>query len=172
MPKDKDEDFSEAGRASVQERRINVRGRGPGRKKAFVLGFVFNLTKTYVLLQLKERAWQRGMWNGIGGKIEVGEDATEAMSREFHEEVVTSVDIGLLSWRPGPILDFRNSDVEVHVFYTTFVDRIFPRLRSNTDEHVCVVSTDHLPERLVPHVAWLVPYLIECNDQVITIPCE
>ena len=41
-----------------------------------------------MLLICKQRpAFQKGLWNGVGGKIERGETPAEAMRREFAEEV-------------------------------------------------------------------------------------
>lgn len=56
-------------------------------KHRYVLGFMFNEAKTHVLLVKKNRpAWQAGLLNGIGSKIEPGEQPLEAMEREFQEE--------------------------------------------------------------------------------------
>lgn len=54
----------------------------------YVLGFLFDLKDDTVLLVRKNRpTWQEGLLNGIGGKIENGEEPLEAMIREFKEEV-------------------------------------------------------------------------------------
>ena len=59
--------------------------------KHYVLGLVFNGDHSKVLLIEKLRpAWMKGRWNGIGGKIEDGEDPNDAMRRECNEE--TGVD--------------------------------------------------------------------------------
>lgn len=51
----------------------------------YVVGIVYN--KENVLLISKKRpAWQVGMLNGIGGKIEPGENPLQAMIRECKEE--------------------------------------------------------------------------------------
>lgn len=53
----------------------------------YVLGFMFNLAESKVLLVWKNRpAWQAGKLNGVGGKIEEGETPIQAMNREFAEE--------------------------------------------------------------------------------------
>lgn len=59
----------------------------PQESKRYVLGFAFDeALRHVVLLQKAKPAWAAGMWNGLGGKIEPGEDAVGAMSREFREE--------------------------------------------------------------------------------------
>lgn len=63
-----------------------------------VLGFMFNGARDSVVLIRKERPeWQRGKFNGVGGKVEEGESYEDAMIREFHEEtgVLTTLD----DWR-------------------------------------------------------------------------
>ena len=52
-----------------------------------VLGFIFNVHMTHVVLMLKNRPeWQAGLYNGVGGHIEPGETPTIAMVRECREE--------------------------------------------------------------------------------------
>jgi len=67
----------------------------------YVLGFAFTpevgLYRRVALIEKKKPKWQEGRINGIGGKIEPGETAVQAMSREFYEE--TSVFLGVEHWR-------------------------------------------------------------------------
>lgn len=56
-------------------------------KTQYVVGFMFSTSYNMVLLVRKQRPdWQRGLLNGIGGHIEDGEDANNAMERECREE--------------------------------------------------------------------------------------
>lgn len=90
----------------------------------FVVGFAFTEDRERVLLVGKNRpAWQKGLLNGIGGKIEPGEDTGTpytAMRRECFEET------GLqLSWFHRGVMrggeNNRNHNdgnaFEVHIFY-------------------------------------------------------
>lgn len=53
----------------------------------YVLGFAFNTPMDYVvLIQKNKPAWQKGCFNGVGGKVEPGEMPSDAMAREFEEE--------------------------------------------------------------------------------------
>ena len=53
----------------------------------YVMGLVFNINHNKVLLIKKLKPnWMKGHWNGIGGHIEEGETAMEAMIRESEEE--------------------------------------------------------------------------------------
>jgi 8-oxo-dGTP diphosphatase len=53
----------------------------------YVVGFLFDPTLSRVVLIRKEKpAWQKGLLNGVGGKVELNESFEEAMAREFAEE--------------------------------------------------------------------------------------
>lgn len=55
--------------------------------KHFVVGFPILPDRTGLALILKNRPdWQRGKYNGIGGKVEWGETTAQAMDREATEE--------------------------------------------------------------------------------------
>ncbi len=56
-------------------------------EQKYVVGFMFDESMSNVALIRKNKpAWQAGLLNGIGGKIEAGETAEQAMTREFYEE--------------------------------------------------------------------------------------
>ncbi|MES2287295.1 MAG: NUDIX domain-containing protein [Bacteroidota bacterium] len=57
-------------------------------KKMYVLGFAFSEDKSHVVLIKKLRPeWQKGSFNGVGGKVEKSDkDIYLAMTREFEEE--------------------------------------------------------------------------------------
>ena len=82
----------------------------------FVVGFAFNEKATGILLVKKLRPkWQRGLLNGIGGKIEKDESPLDAMRRECKEETGLS-----LNWIHRGIMKDRNNDnhkFECHMFY-------------------------------------------------------
>ncbi|HMN61034.1 MAG TPA: 8-oxo-dGTP diphosphatase [Anaerolinea sp.] len=55
-----------------------------------------------ILMLLRRRPPNQGLWNGIGGRIEPGEDAVTGMLREIREETAYEVGqvhfAGLLTW--------------------------------------------------------------------------
>jgi len=56
-------------------------------RKEYVVGFMMDpLLRHVVLIRKINPEWQRGLLNGVGGKVEPGEDALAAMHREFKEE--------------------------------------------------------------------------------------
>lgn len=53
----------------------------------YVVGYMLRPSREEVLLLCKQHPeYQKGKWNGVGGKIEAGESSIAAMVREFHEE--------------------------------------------------------------------------------------
>jgi 8-oxo-dGTP diphosphatase len=99
----------------------------------YVLGFVFSPYFKDVLLIRKQRpAWQKGLFNGIGGHMKEGETECEAMTREFYEET------GLLIY-PRCWIKFgtmKGSKWLVHCF-TTKATILFAKTKN--DEEVIVV---------------------------------
>lgn len=56
-------------------------------QKRYVVGFLLKDNDTQIALIRKQfPEWQRGKWNGIGGKIDGLETPYQAMVREFEEE--------------------------------------------------------------------------------------
>ncbi|TBU31445.1 NUDIX hydrolase domain-like protein [Dichomitus squalens] len=53
--------------------------------KAYTNAFVI-VDDTKVLLGLKKRGFGRGLWNGFGGKVDLGETPLQAAVRELEEE--------------------------------------------------------------------------------------
>ncbi len=56
------------------------------------LGFALKLDPDAVLLLKKSRTLHVNFWNGLGGKVEEGESALDAMRREFKEEAGFEID--------------------------------------------------------------------------------
>jgi 8-oxo-dGTP diphosphatase len=137
----------------------------------YVCGFLFtpeigDLQKQSVALIKKERpAWQKGLYNGIGGKVEVGETPHSAIHREFWEE--TGAHISL--WIPYCTLihsaivskSMPTGPWTVHFFKAFQV----ATLQSPTDEQVRWWNIQSVTNRLnnyfVPNLQWLIPMALE-----------
>jgi 8-oxo-dGTP diphosphatase len=63
---------------------------------------LFLIKKDQILLAMKKRGFGAGKWNGVGGKIEAGENIEEALVRECQEEIGVTPK----SWKPVAELDF------------------------------------------------------------------
>lgn len=126
----------------------------------YVCGFLFDLERTRVLLIRKRRpAWQAGKLNGVGGKIEPGETALDAMRREFHEET------GLLvsDWQHVVTLrgpdDFGSGRGWAGHFFRGFGDVL--TARSVTDEHLEVYPARSVPPDVIPNLQWIIPLMLD-----------
>lgn len=64
--------------------------------RLYVAGFLFS-NGDVLLVQKMKPDWQKGYWNGVGGRVEPGEAPLDAMAREFVEE--TTIDVGKDEWR-------------------------------------------------------------------------
>jgi 8-oxo-dGTP diphosphatase len=71
----------------AQDQRPDLEGFMPRRIGTdYCVGFAFTHDQKVTLLMKARPAWQNGLLNGIGGKLNPGEVSREAMVREFFEE--------------------------------------------------------------------------------------
>lgn len=117
----------------------------------YVAGFLFHPDGgTVVLIEKTKPAWQQGLLNGVGGKIEYGETPAEAMRREFREE--TGVDI--LPWDNYCIL---TDDATFIVYFFRAYNTRIAQVRTMEEEEVQCIGTDRIPNRVIPNLHWLIP---------------
>jgi 8-oxo-dGTP diphosphatase len=79
--------------------------------KKMVVGFPLDYSLVY-LIKKKRPDWQAGKLNGIGGHVEEGENAKEAMIRECYEETGTKI----TDWRHVCVM--KGDDWYLDVFTT------------------------------------------------------
>lgn len=121
--------------------------------KEYVVGLLFTEKDEVLLIEKKRPEWQAGRFNGIGGKVEADETATQAMHREFKEEAGgPSVD-----WRQFLVLEFDGG--AVHFFTATIED--LEVYEPQTDEELVIADTHSLPEELIPNLNWIIPMAVE-----------
>jgi 8-oxo-dGTP diphosphatase len=121
----------------------------------YVTGFLFgdmSLEDNVLLIEKKRPAWQKGLMNGLGGKVEPGEGPVEAMRRESIEEAGVDPE-----WSSFCCIEY--SDMILHLFAaqdgTAFRDA-----RAQTDEELFRLRLDQLrphEARMVPNLQWWVP---------------
>ena len=134
----------------------------------YVVGFAFTKDLKRVLLINKNKPeWQKGLLNGVGGKIEGKETPLEAMRREAIEEVGIDVD-----WQEKGCMLGTNNDskpFECWIFYA-YDDKVieYIQLESETPSLYRVNRIEDL--KTVANLKFLVPFGI-CKDhsQFITI---
>lgn len=126
--------------------------------KEYVLGFMFDTKGEWVALIKKNKPeWQKGRFNGIGGKVELNEVFWAAMVREFKEE--TGVEHEDWLW----VGEIQEKDWKIGVF-TCATDKVH-LTTSTTDEEVIVFSLETVKEftkeQTISNVPWLVAI---CRD--------
>lgn len=119
----------------------------------YVAGFLKDDCGDVLLVRKGKPRWQAGLLNGIGGKIESGEQPIEAMHREWREEVGFDV----FDWRHFATL--RGGDYEVHFFAANFgatpVD--YPRQNDVGERFVLLPLCGLREARCIPNLKWLLP---------------
>lgn len=123
----------------------------------YVVGFLFNVEKTKVVLIHKKRpAWQNNLWNGVGGHIETDETPSVAMAREFYEE--TGLRTGDYSWNNFITITYKGCIVW---FFRYFVyAKVLESIASPTDEEVKSFDIDELP-KVISNLHWLIPLALD-----------
>lgn len=106
----------------------------------YATGLAFTDDRSRVVLILKKRGPPHlvGRWNGVGGRMESGEAAVEAMTREFREET----GVGILGWEQiATSIHGRGSAVVS--WFRCFTDAV-EGVRTTTDEDVHLWAADRV----------------------------
>lgn len=132
--------------------------------KGYVLGFMFSDDKKHVVLIRKNKpAWQAGLLNGVGGKIEENELPHDAMVREFYEETGATHD----SWEL--FAEMTNSQFIVYCYKASASGL---RVESKTDEVVMRIKVDDLltnEYQTIGNLKWLVTMALDNGFHPVTI---
>lgn len=130
----------------------------------YVAGLMFSEDRSKLAMVIKNRpAWQEGLFNAIGGKIEPGESAIHAMVREFEEETGVRTTVGswdhfiTLSGAFGSVVFFRCNSNEVH------------GVKTMEDEVIQLVDPRRLPSNMIGNLNWIIPLAM---DPHIAFPME
>lgn len=125
--------------------------------KEYVAGLQFSEDlKTVTLIQKQRPEWQKNLCNGVGGHIEPGESAIQAMVREFKEETGAVTQPG--DWEGFCVL--YGDDWSVAWF------RMFKNLdvATTTDEEIFCVPVSYVytgSVAVIPNLKWLVPLALD-----------
>ncbi|HEV7424107.1 MAG TPA: 8-oxo-dGTP diphosphatase [Candidatus Paceibacterota bacterium] len=82
--------------------------------------YLYKANEKQILLGMKKRRFGTGKWNGVGGKLEKGENIKEALVREIKEEIDVTINPDDL--KQVATLDFRYTgnpewNQQSHVFF-------------------------------------------------------
>lgn len=152
------------------------KGNTPVEVKEFTVGFLINREHDLVaLVRKKKPAWQYGLLNGIGGKVEEHETPAACMVREFLEEAVNPhfACQTVINWERFASIqgDYaarcrgEEGVFRVH-FYRAFTSYTVLRmnLRSNTSEPIEVVSIRSVTAKnAIPNLPWLLRMALDID---------
>ena len=126
----------------------------------YVVGFAFSPTRSRVHLIRKDRpAWQRGLYNGVGGKIEEGETPHQAMIREFKEEAGLNVP----NWEPVVRLAVVGNGAVIYFFRSVLLEGQKPFTQDETEPLSDILVSGVQFSKTIPNLKWLVPMALDDN---------
>lgn len=143
----------------------------------YCLGFAFNDGDVYsgphrhvALIRKLKPEWQKGLLNGIGGKLEEGEPGHFGMVREFQEET---------GWESLPedwtyFAQMRGNDFAVFCFVSSWNINELHALESKEEEKVEIHPVSQVlgyQENVVGNLFWLIPLALDCLLSKPTAPC-
>lgn len=135
---------------------LDLRPQSPPRLQ-MVVGLCFDLSRQFVAMVHKRSGppCVIGNWNGVGGKIDPGETAVQAMAREFKEE--TGVAVPVAEWNQFATLIA--DDYDLHFFWAATGD-VF-QCRTVEKEPIKVWdAAEIIGERNLMHnMRWMIPFL-------------
>lgn len=123
----------------------------------YVVCLLFSDDLTDVCLIKKNRPeWQKGLLNGIGGKIEPNESTLAACIRGFAEE--TGVEV--TDWKLLCFQEALNKSYLVYYFVAKDSAQLF-HVRSTTDEQVGAYTVKYIDTKdLVSSMSWVIPMAV------------
>lgn len=125
----------------------------------YVVGFAFTSDRLDVALIRKNKPnWQRGLLNGIGGKVEEGEAYSESMVREFREE--TGVEIPAKLWKRFATL--RGPDYVVACYH--YAGTLTCNVKTLTEEPVSLYNVHYLPTNVILNLRYLIPLALDTQQ--------
>jgi len=142
-----------------------IQGMGEQPRSKYVVGFLFEeqprYNRTLVLLMHKRKPrWQKGAFNGVGGKVKGREPTDLAMSREFQEEA--GMHIPSHKWRLFCHLNVDNPEksglATVYFFAHTVPYGGAKDVRQMEAEEIGWHDIQDVPDmHTIDNLTWLVP---------------
>lgn len=134
--------------------------------KKYVLGLAFTATGNQMVCIEKNRPeFQKGKWNGVGGKLKDDETLYDAMLREFQEE--TGCKTSVSEWKYFCKLLIDNDPLggqaEIHCF-RRFNNDVF-QCKTNEDEKVELHTISDITSKLpvAPNLPMLIAIALNKN---------
>ena len=97
-----------------------------------------------LLLKKNNPDWQKGLYNGIGGKVELNTTPLETIIKKSEEDL----GINISNWRELDS-EISSSGIEIVYFLTTLNEGEIKKLQSQTDERAELFSINNLPTNIL-----------------------
>ena len=108
-----------------------------------VVGIITD-NKEILLLRKNNPDWQKGLYNGIGGKVELNTTPLETIIKKCQEEL----GVNISNWIELDS-EISSSGIEIVYFLTTLNEGEIKKLQSQTDERVELFSINNLPTNIL-----------------------
>mgnify|MGYP003542559297 FL=1 len=108
-----------------------------------VVGIITD-NKEILLLRKNNPDWQRGLYNGIGGKVELNTTPLETIIKKCQEEL----GVNISNWIELDS-EISSSGIEIVYFLTTLNENEIKKLQSQTDERAELFSINNLPTNIL-----------------------
>lgn len=107
------------------------------------------------LIEKTKPDWQKGKFNAIGGKIEVGETPAQAMVREAYEEA--GIICNEQQWHHRLVL--KGNGYKIH-FFMAFVNDLLP-LQSGPEGKVDWFPIGGMPFTIIHNIIWILSMCLD-----------
>ena len=97
-----------------------------------------------LLLRKNNPDWQKGLYNGIGGKVELNTTPLETIIKKCQEELGANIS----NWIELDS-EISSSGIEIVYFLTTLNEGEIKKLQSQTDERAELFSINNLPTNIL-----------------------
>lgn len=97
-----------------------------------------------LLLKKNNLDWQKGLYNGIGGKVELNTTPLETIIKKCQEEL----GVNISNWIELDS-EISSSGIEIVYFLTTLNEGEIKKLQSQTDERAELFSINNLPTNIL-----------------------
>ena len=108
-----------------------------------VVGIITD-NKEILLLKKNNPDWQKGLYNGIGGKVELNTTPLETIIKKCQEEL----GVNISNWIELDS-EISSSGIEIVYFLTTLNEGEIKKLQSQTDERSELFSINNLPTNIL-----------------------
>ena len=108
-----------------------------------VVGIITD-NKEILLLKKNNPDWQKGLYNGIGGKVELNITPLETIIKKCQEEL----GVNISNWIELDS-EISSSGIEIVYFLTTLNEGEIKKLQSQTDERSELFSINNLPTNIL-----------------------